>query len=72
MSSNEKYVISADFFDKSGNLVNTTEIPTSNAQRVSDGYLLASEVSDTKNIERVEVQIIDDKNTVLAQAESKL
>lgn len=66
------YIITCDFYDESGNLVNTTETPVSSIQRINDGYLLGSSVSGTKNIVRVEVQLVDSNNIVIAQCESEL
>ncbi|MEE1129953.1 MAG: toll/interleukin-1 receptor domain-containing protein [Methanobrevibacter sp.] len=67
-----KYVVSCDFYDKTGNLVNTTETEISDIQRVNDGYLLGSDVSGTKDITRVEVNLLDAKNRVIAQGEAEL
>ena len=67
-----KYVVSCDFYDKTGYLVNTTETEISDIQRVNDGYLLGSDVSGTKDITRVEVNLLDAKNRVIAQGESEL
>lgn len=67
-----KYVVSCDFYDKTGNLVNTTETEISDIQRVNDGYLLGSDVSGTKDIKRVEVNLIDANDRVIAQGEAEL
>ena len=63
---------SADFYSKDGDLINTTETEFSELQKVSDGYLLASTVSDEKDISRVEVELLDKRGVVFAQSESKL
>lgn len=67
-----KYVITCDFYDKTGSLVNTSETEISDIQRVNDGYLLGSDVSGSKNIKRVEVNLIDANDRVIAQCESEL
>ena len=66
------YVVSADFYNKDGDLINTTETEFGELQKVSDGYLLASTVSDEKDISRVEVELLDNRGIVFAQSESKL
>lgn len=67
-----KYVISCDFYDNTGKLVNTTETKISDIQRVNDGYLLGSDVSGSKDIKRVEVSLVDANNRVIAQDEAVL
>ena len=65
-------IISADFFDKTGKLVNTTETPFDDLQMLEDGFLFGSAVSDTKDIARVEVELVNGKNIVLAQGDGQL
>lgn len=65
-------VITSDFYDKSGNLINTTETPVDELQIIDDGFLLGSTVSDTNDVGWVDVQLIDSNNIVLAQTDSQL
>jgi hypothetical protein len=67
-----KYVITVDFYDKTGKLVETTETPLNEAEKVSSGYLFGSAVSDKNNIKRAEVQLINEDNIVVAQCGDKL
>ena len=64
--------IVADFYDKSGKLVDTTETQFDDAQKFSSGFVFGSAVSDTNNIKRVDVQLIDGNSIILAQSESQL
>lgn len=66
------YKINVDFYDKSGTLVDSTETNYEDAQKVSEGFLFGSAVSDKNNIDRVEAQLVNDKNIVIAQSDSKL
>lgn len=66
------YVITSDFYDKSGNLINKTEVSADDLQIVNDGFILGSTASDTNDIARVEVQLLNGKDIVLAQSESQL
>lgn len=66
------YVINANFYNKDGDLINTTKTEFSAVQRVSEGYLLSSTVSNEKNIDRVEVELLNSKGIVFAQSESTL
>lgn len=68
----EGYKIVVDFYDKSGKLVNSSETEFKNANVVDKGYLFGSSVSNTKDIKRVDVQLINEKDIVIAQAESSL
>lgn len=68
----DKCKIVSDFYDKSGKIVNTTETPFSEAQKISDGFLFGSTVSDKKDITRVEVQLLNKDNIVIAQDDSEL
>lgn len=61
-----------DFYDKSGELVDSSETVLSDAQKVSSGYVLGSAVSDTNNIKRIDVQLVNSDNIILAQSESQL
>ena len=62
--------ISADFYDKSGNLVETVETPFEDAQKVSSGFLLGSTVSDTNDIKMADVQLINRDNVIIAEDDS--
>lgn len=66
------YVVSADFYSKDGDLINTTETELSEVQKIGDGLLLASTTSNEKDISRVEVELLDDRGIVFAQTESTL
>lgn len=66
------YIISTDFYDVTGSLVNTTETKIADAQKINDGFLLGSEVSGSKDIKKVEVQLIDGDGYVIAHQEAKL
>jgi hypothetical protein len=66
------YVITADFYDKTGKLVNTTETSFDSLQIVDDGFLFGSTVSDTKDVARVEVQLLTAKNFVLAHDDAQV
>lgn len=66
------YRITVDFYDKTGKLIETTETPFNEAEKVSSGYLFGSAVSDKNNIKSVEVQLINEKNIVVAQCGDKL
>lgn len=63
--------IVVDFYDKSGKLVDSSETPVKEAQKVSSGFLFGSTVSDSNNIGRVDVQLIQG-DTILAQDDSEL
>lgn len=62
--------ISTDFYDKSGNLVETVETPFEDAQKVSSGFLLGSTVSDTNDIKMADVQLINRDNVIIAEDDS--
>ena len=64
-------IIVLDFYDKTGELVETTETPFEDAQKVSSGFLFGSAVSDKKNIGMVDVQLMDN-NIVIAQDEAQI
>lgn len=64
-------IIVVDFYDKTGELVETTETPFEDAQKVSSGFLFGSAVSDKKNIGMVDVQLMDN-NIVIAQDEAQI
>lgn len=66
------YRITVDFYDKTGKLIETTETPFNEAEKVSSGYLFGSAVSDKNNIKSVEVQLINENNIVVAQCGDKL
>ena len=66
------YRIIVDFYDKTGKLIETTETPFNDAEKVSSGYLFGSAVSDKNNIKSVEVQLINENNIVVAQCGDKL
>jgi hypothetical protein len=63
-------VIVVDYYDKSGGLVNSTETPFEDAQKVSAGFLFGSMVSDKNNIKMVDVQLINKDNVIIAQDEA--
>ena len=69
---NEGYKIIADFYDKSGKLIDSSETNFDDAQKVSDGFIFGSAVSDKNNIKRVEVQLVNEKNIIIAQGDSTL
>lgn len=64
--------IIVDFYDKSGELVDTSETVFSEAQKFSSGFIFGSAVSDTNNIKRIDVQLVNSDNIILAQCESQL
>ena len=64
--------IIVDFYDNSGNLVDTSETVFSEAQTFSNGFIFGSTVSDTNNIKRVDVQLLNSDDMILAQCESQL
>ncbi|MDO5810061.1 MAG: toll/interleukin-1 receptor domain-containing protein [Methanobrevibacter sp.] len=64
-------IIVVDFYDKTGELVETTETPFEDAQKVSSGFLFGSSVSDKKDIGMVDVQLMDN-NIVIAQDEAQI
>lgn len=66
------FVIEADYYDKKGNLVNTTETEFSSVQKVNDGFLFGSTTSGSKDIDRVEVKLLNKNRWIYAQAESQL
>ena len=65
-------IIVADFYDKSGELVETTETTFEDAQKVSSGFLLGSTVSDKNDIKLVDVQLMNSENIVIAQDEAQI
>ena len=71
-SNDDGYKIVVDFYDKSGDLVNSSETEFKNAQVVDKGYLFGSCVSDENNIKRADAQLINENDIVIAQAESNL
>lgn len=64
--------IVTDFYDKSGNLVETVETPFEDAQKVSSGFLLGSTASDKNDIKRVDVQLLNNDNIIIAQDEAEI
>lgn len=64
--------IIVDFYDQSGKLVDTSETVFSEAQKFSSGFIFGSAVSDTNNIKRIDVQLVNSDNVILAQCESQL
>ncbi len=68
----EGFVIEADYYDKQGNLVNTTETEFASVQKVNDGFLFGSTTSGSKDIDRVEVKLLNKNRWIYAQAESQL
>lgn len=71
-SKGKGYVMALDFYDKSGNLVNTTETSFDDLQIINGGFLFGSTTSDAKDVARVEVQLLNSKDIVLAQSGSQL
>ena len=69
---NDGCVIVTDFYDKSGNLVETIETPFEDAQKVSSGFLLGSTVSDTNDIKVADVQLVNKENIIIAQDDSEI
>ena len=65
-------IIVADFYDKTGELVETVETPFEDAQKVSSGFLLGSTVSDKNDIKLVDVQLMNSENIVIAQDEAQI
>lgn len=70
--SNSNCRIITDFYDKSGKLVDSSETLISDAQKISNGFVFGSAVSDTNSIKRVDVQLVDGNDIILAQCESQL
>lgn len=68
----EGYKITVDFYDKEGKLVDTTETAFEDAQKLSDGYIFGSYTSDTNDVCRIEVQLVNKDNIVVAQCEDEL
>lgn len=64
--------IIVDFYDNSGELVDTSETVFSDAQKFSSGFIFGSAVSDSNNIKRIDVQLVNSDDIVLAQCESQL
>ena len=69
---NSGLVIVADYYDKEGNLVDTTETPFEDAQVVGSGFLFGSTVSDKNNIKLVDVQLVNSDNIIIAQDYSQV
>ena len=65
-------IIVVDFYDKTGKLVDTTETPFEDAQKVSSGFLFGSTVSDTNDIKFVDVQLVNNENIILAEDDSQI
>ena len=65
-------VIVVDFYDESGKLVETTETPFKDAQKVSSGFLLGSATSDKNNIKLADAQLVNKENIIIAQDEAQL
>ena len=61
-----------DFYDESGKLVETTETPFKDAQKVSSGFLLGSATSDKNNIKLADAQLVNKENIIIAQDEAQL
>ena len=69
--SNSNIVIVVDFYDKTGELVDTTETPFKDAQISGSGLLFGSIGSDKNDISRVDVQLINKDNVIIAQDDSQ-
>ncbi|WP_296880705.1 toll/interleukin-1 receptor domain-containing protein [uncultured Methanobrevibacter sp.] len=69
---NDGFVILVDFYDESGNLVDTVDTPFKEAEKVKSGFLLGSTVSDKNNIKIADVQLVNKNNMVIAQDEAQL
>lgn len=65
-------VIVVDFYDKTGKLVDSTETPVKDAQKVSSGFLFGSTVSDANDIKIADVQLVNTDNIIIAQDESQI
>ena len=66
------YVVTADFYDESGKLVDTVETSFDDLQIANDGFLFGSTGSASNDIARVEVQLLTGKNVVIAQSDAQL
>ena len=69
---NEGFVIEADYYDKKGDLINSTQTEFASVQKVNDGFLFGSTTSGKKDIDRVEVKLLNKNGWIYAQAESQL
>ena len=65
-------VILVDFYDQSGKLVDSTETPFEDAQKVSSGFLFGSAVSGSNNIKVADVQLVNKENIIIAQDDAQL
>ena len=52
--------------------MDSSETLISDAQKISNGFVFGSAVSDTNSIKRVDVQLVDGNDIILAQCESQL
>ena len=68
----EGLVIVADYYDKEGNLVDTTETPLEDAQVVGSGFLLGSTTSAKNDIKFADVQLVNPDNIIIAQDDSQV
>lgn len=66
-SKNSDVKIVVDFYDKTGKLVDTTETPFKDAQISGSGFLFGSIGNDNKDVSYVEVQLVGNDNTIVAQ-----
>lgn len=66
------YLIVADFYNQNGKLINSTQTKLSEIQKINDGLLLGSTTADNKDIQRVEVNLVNENGIVFAQGESNL
>lgn len=64
--------IIVDFYDQTGKLVESTETPFEDAQKVSSGFLLGSATSDENTIRIADVQLVNSDDIIIAQDESEL
>jgi hypothetical protein len=69
---NDGCIILVDFYDESGKLVETTETPFKDAEKVSSGFLFGSTVSDKNNIKVADVQLVNKNNIIISQDEAQL
>lgn len=65
-------VIIVDFYDQSGKLVESTETPFNEAQKVSSGFLFGSTTSGENSIKIADVQLVNKDNIIIAQDESQI
>ena len=65
-------VIVVEFYDDSGKIVDTSETPIEDAQKVGAGFLFGSATSGKDTIKRAEVQLLSKDSIIIAQDESQL